>query len=308
MSASHPFLRRAAVELVSREEPPVGPIRRDRLRHRGSIILRDQSACPFRAFARNRLHVEPQRRPHRYPDPAERGTAIHAALRALFQRLGDQIDDAALDDAVTERALTHAIDVATAALGSLPPAFIESERARLRRLLAEWLQVERERVPLQIVAIERATTLPLGDFEFDLRVDRVDDTSNDIVVVDYKTGEVAANAVFGERLEEPQLPMYALATPGATAIALAAILTGDCRLVGWSQSPFSSRSIRFRRPTESEGDWNAMMTLWRRRLTDLTDEFVAGITDVRPRDAKACRECDLHALCRIREIERIAAD
>jgi len=307
-SAGHPFLQRATIDLVRRDEPDVGPVRRDRLRHRGSIILRDQSACPFRAFARNRLYVEPRRIPHRYPDSADRGTAIHAALRALFQHLGTEINEAVLDEAVVNGALTGAVDAATAGLGSLPPPFVESERARLHRLLGDWLEVERARAPLRIVAIERATTLSLGDFEFDLRVDRVDDASNEIVVVDYKTGEVVANAVFGERLEEPQLPMYALATPNATGIAVAAVRIGDCRLSGWSRTPLSSGPVRLRRPIESDDDWGAMMDLWRRRLLDLTDEFVAGVADVRPRDAKACRECDLHALCRIGEIERIAGD
>ena len=305
-SIGHPFLRKSMpAALESRTEPAVGRIHPERLRHRGSGILRDESACPFRAFARYRLFVESPRVPHSFPDATDRGIAVHAAMRALFGPGAGELGP--IGEFAYRDALARAIAAGTAAVDRYPTAFRESERTRLQRLLEEWLPVELARPPHRVVSVERATTLLLGDFEFSLQIDRVDSDGDEVLVLDYKTGDVAANSVFGERPEEPQLPMYALATPDTSAVAFAELRLGECRLNGWARRPQSSRPIRLRLPLDEDGDWGRMMEAWRRRLSTLTDEFVAGAIDVRPRDAKACEECDLHALCRIREIERIAA-
>jgi hypothetical protein len=238
----------------------------------------------------------------------QRGTAAHVAVRVLFERLGPEVDPARLDDIDRSAAPQHAVEAGLATLGHVPAAFRESERARLRRLLDEWVQVEAVRSPYRIAALERTTPLSLGELEFDLQIDRIDHEGGEVLVFDYKTGDIEANSVFGERPEEPQLPMYAIATPEATAIAFAELQIGGCRLVGSARQPRASGSIRLRAAAEADGDWQRMKDLWRGRLTHLTDEFVNGVADVQPRDAKACRECDLHALCRIREIDRIVAN
>ena len=303
----HPFLRKSTnAALETRTEPSVGPIRSERLRHRGSAILRDQSACPFRAFARHRLLVESPRTPHSFPDAADRGVAVHSALRTLFEPAGD---DRALANALdSQDAVARAVAAGLTAVDRFPEAFRDSERARLCRLLDEWIDVERARRPFRTISTERATTLSLGGLEFSLQIDRVDRDDDDVLVLDYKTGDVSANSLFGERPEEPQLPMYALATSDSSVVAFAELRVGRCRLNGWAKRPQSVRTIRLRLPPEDGGDWQRMKATWRRRLIALTDEFATGVVDVDPRDAKACQECDLHALCRIREIERIAGD
>ena len=304
----HPFLRKSAIAaLNTRSEPAVGPIGRTRIRHRGSGILRDESACPFRAFARYRLFVESPAAPHSFPDATDRGIAVHVALRTLFER-ADAPETAPPVELDAGDAMARAVAAGVAVIDRYPRVFRESERTRLRQLLGEWIDVERARPPFRTVSVERATTLSLGGFDFSLQIDRVDRAGDEVLVLDYKTGDVSANSVFGERPEEPQLPMYALATPDSSAVAFAELRVGECRLNGWSGRPHAARSVRLRPPLDEDGDWQRMKDAWRRRLLALTEEFVSGVVDVRPRDAKACQECDLHALCRIREIERIAAD
>ena len=312
LALSHPYLVGRPVA-ATRDDVSIGPAPIERLRHRGTGILRDQSACPFRAFARYRLHAPQSNPPHSFPDAADRGTATHAALRNLFDRLDPEIEFDRVDEAALGAAVSDAASTAIAVLGPLPMAFRDSERSRLTTLLLEWLQLERTRQPHRIVATETTAILSIGGIDFDLRIDRIDASPHgDAVVLDYKTGPTSPNVVIGARLEEPQLPMYALSTAGATAIAFACIRRNDCRLVGWSTSSYSASQnaerIRFNSVGERDDDWNALLDDWRLSLAALATEFRTGVSDVRPRDANACGECNLHALCRIREIRRVALD
>ncbi len=306
---AHPYFVKQTA-LVARDEPPLRSLRVAELRHRGTGILRDQSACPFRAFARYRLYAASPTPPHSYPNATERGVAIHAALRGTFERLRPDLDGVQSDGDSLHEILDHAVATAIeTTYRRVPAEFRWSERKRLIALLREWLQVELERPRFYVVANERATTLSLGGIEFNLRIDRIDrvDVSGELMVIDYKTGATSTHVVFGDRPEEPQLPMYALSEPSVAAIAFAQVRRGQCRLTGWSEeSAAQSAHVRLDRPpTEYAARWKNLRQAWETTLTRLAREFHSGIADVDPRDAKACRECNLHALCRIREIQQI---
>ncbi|MFN2334244.1 MAG: hypothetical protein ABR550_07445, partial [Wenzhouxiangellaceae bacterium] len=49
------------------------------------------------------------------------------------------------------------------------------------------------------------------------------------------------------------------------------------------------------------GDWSVLLAQWQASLNDLAFSFQEGRAEVDPRDAQACRNCHLHALCRIGE-------
>jgi hypothetical protein len=49
--------------------------------------------------------------------------------------------------------------------------------------------------------------------------------------------------------------------------------------------------------------WPEVETWWVDRLGRLAEDFRAGEAAVVPRDAAACRYCDLHALCRVRALD-----
>ena len=312
---SHPYLRRSpGGYLAPRTEPSIGPVILDRLRHRGSAVLRDQSACPFRAFARYRLHLVPRNPPHSFPDAIERGVATHAALKETFDRLGSNVDLAQLDETTLSRVIDTAAAIALAVQRRFPAPYRASEQARLRSLLREWLVIELARPPFRVVAIERETILSLAGIDFELRIDRVDALEPDgaLLVIDYKTGATRPTVVIADRPEEPQLAMYALSLPNVAAIAFAQVRAGECRLTGWSEASRAittpDRDVRLSPPPdEFTGDWNVLTHAWRDRLTRLANEFRSGVADVNPRDALACRQCNLHALCRIRETVRLVA-
>ena len=63
------------------------------------------------------------------------------------------------------------------------------------------------------------------------------------VIIDYKTGKVSGDAWSGERLDEPQVPLYCISTEAPVAGAVfAQIRTGDLQLKGISEQASLGKS------------------------------------------------------------------
>jgi hypothetical protein len=50
-------------------------------------------------------------------------------------------------------------------------------------------------------------------------------------------------------------------------------------------------------------DWDGVLEFWQYEYGALASAFRAGAAGVAPRDAAACRYCELQALCRIQRLE-----
>ena len=74
----------------------------------GATVLRDQAACPFRAFARHRLGARTLGAPETGLDAPERGTLLHRVLSLVWTRLETQAQLIAMDEAARQR-LVHAM-------------------------------------------------------------------------------------------------------------------------------------------------------------------------------------------------------
>lgn len=276
----------------------------------GSGLLEDQSQCPFRAFARRRLRVEPLGAFGVGLSAADRGSLLHAALHALWEQLGDHATLLATDDA----ALTAVVgDAVAAALDSVPGkqrqalgrTFWQLERQRLGGLLREWLQVERLRGDFVVSQREEEVSLQLGQLCIRLRVDRIDclpDGSR--LVIDYKSGLCKVQDWMGERPAKPQLLLYGIAAPGAAAaLAFAQVRPRDSRFVGLGSveaAPGIQTDIeKAVRGRMDASDWQALNQRWREHLEALAQAFVAGEAAVDPLTAASCTWCGLQPLCRV---------
>ena len=178
-------------------------------------------------------------------------------------------------------------------------------------ILNQWLDIECERPDFEVVAIESPFTLHLpenGDRQLavQIKADRMDrDAEGSIILIDYKTGAPQSfRKWLGERIEEPQLPIYAVAA-GLTendVVAYGRLRTGQIGFEGLSGKVSGIRGITaFDGKRGAPEDWHEVLTHWREQIDVLAAEFVAGRSEVAPRDKKACRYCGLEALCRIDE-------
>ncbi len=281
----------------------------------GTAILRDQALCPFRAFARHRLRAAGLESPGVGLDAGARGVLIHAVLEIFWRRTGDSgalasLTPAALRLAV-EGAVTGALDrYETERRLTLEPELRKLEGERLALLALEWLDLERGRPPFAVSELETRHQEVVGGLTIRARVDRIDTLADGSrVILDYKTGQANPRDWFGERLREPQLPIYAVGEGGGglSAVAFARVRRGECFFTGVGRSddllPRVPAAASHRALSEAGiAGWPELLDSWRSSLDRLGSAYRAGEAPVDPLDPKqACGTCDLHPLCRITE-------
>jgi probable DNA repair protein len=259
----------------------------------GTRILSDQAACPFRAFARHRLAAESLEEPVDGPDARARGILLHTLMKELWSELKGSAGLQGDCGAAIERAAAAAVREA-----ELEEPFAGLERKRLAKLARDWLDVERERPPFAVVAMEEKRKLAVAGLEFNGRIDRMDRLeAGGHALIDYKTGTPTPNQWTGERPDDPQLPLYVVnAKEDIAAVAFAKLKTGEMRYMGFSEQKDVIPGVK---PAK---DWDALVEGWKNEIESLGAGFASGDARVDPKkQLTTCRYCDLQPLCRVYE-------
>jgi len=278
----------------------------------GAALLAAQASCPFQAVARYRLSARPLEEPSFAADGALLGSLVHELLQRVWQTLRDSEALAARDEAALQALVEPLAEATLQDLGRrrpdlFTPRFRALERARLTRLVIEWLAVERARgQPFAVSALERDRAIDVAGLRLTTRADRVDRLADgSLAIIDYKTGRrVSHDGWFDERLSEPQLPLYCLHGDGEVGAALLARVRHDdrgCRFVGLSRSEDVAPGVGTPQQHDESLDWPGMLAHWRRALHALGQEIASGRADPTP-SAQACEYCPLGALCRVQEM------
>ncbi len=298
-----------ALECIDDEQAPPLPAAATR---GGTALLRDQAACPFRAFARHRLGAEALVTPAAGLDPAERGKLMHRALELIWAGLGDHARLEAATEAelrqAAERAAERAVaESARARPDVFTPALTALESARIAGLITAWLELERARAPFTVIERELDARVPVGGLELRTRVDRIDRLADgSLAVIDYKTGKVSERSWFGERPDEPQLPLYACAVGAELgAVLFAQVRADEMRFRGVSreedQLPGVTSLAQLKSRPEDMAEWPDLVARWSDVLASLARDYRAGVARVDPKTPDTCTYCHLASLCRISE-------
>ncbi|MCY7388038.1 MAG: PD-(D/E)XK nuclease family protein [Burkholderiales bacterium] len=285
----------------------------------GATVLRDQAACPFRAFARHRLGARTLGAPEAGLDVAERGTLLHRVLSLVWTRIGTQAQLIAMDEAA-RRILVHEMvkkainETQAAGTDSLSGRFAEIEQARLISLVTEWLTYEQERAPFEVAACEQARDVELSGLSMRLRLDRLDRLADGTyALIDYKTGIAKATGWLGERLDEPQLPLYfQTSAQTISVLAFARVKKGARGKVFGFEGVSAAEGllpdvtpIEAKSGMEKKGyfSWDVLTAEWESSLRTLVGNFIHGDALVDPKHGSlTCSQCDLQGLCRISEV------
>jgi probable DNA repair protein len=279
----------------------------------GTSILADQSACPFRAYAHFRLNAQALERPESGLGPAERGQLLHLLMARLWRELRDHetlvgIEASRLSQLVEEAAAHAVAKVQSDRPGRLEDRFAELERERLAKIAHGWLQIERGRPPFEVILREEKMTLAAGALELKGRIDRLDRLEGGgLAVIDYKSGQVSVSSWFGDRPDDPQLPLYVLAArEDVRAVAFARLKTGALGFAGLAREagllPGVETVEKNRSAKKHAESWDALMRMWREQVDRLGGDFARGDARVDPKRALAtCERCDLKPLCRVHE-------
>jgi probable DNA repair protein len=293
-----------------------GPLHAPKARG-GSAILRNQALCPFRAFAVSRLGAEGLESPVDGISPLLHGSLLHRLLERFWAVTVNQENLLALDEeSIRERLETLVSEVVQEDRGlNQRPQFRDVEARRLLRLALRHLALERTRDPFEVIGFEQEVIESFGDQNIRLIIDRIDRlASGGEAIIDYKTGRVDPKKWFGERPEDPQLPLYAISAAETPAAVVFAVLRDDeCSYKGvvteTGQFPDlpprpSKSNEALRRAGES---MPATVKQWREVLHGLMADFLAGRAAVDPKDGRqTCDDsyCDLQPLCRIAELDQ----
>jgi probable DNA repair protein len=278
----------------------------------GAAVLRDQSACPFRALARHRLGAQGLEAPHAGLDARERGTLVHRTLAAVWAQLKTRDALDALSPAGLDALLAQAAEEAISRIRRDRPTvlagrFAEIEKRRLAQRALEWLEVEKRRSAFTVLSTEDKRRIETGGLTLDTRLDRVDQMDDGRrIVIDYKTGEAAPGQMLGERPDEPQLPLYVTgAEPDAAAAAFAQVRAGDMKFAGLARDADllpGVRTLPDGKLKQAQASWGQQVEAWRAAVARIAAAFAAGEAGVDPkRYPHTCRYCDVKPFCRIYE-------
>jgi ATP-dependent helicase/nuclease subunit B len=285
----------------------------------GSDVLTAQSNCPFKAFATTRLDAKGWDPAAAGLTPAQRGQLLHAVLHSVWggpplgirtrTDLNDKIASGLRPFVEThvDRAISGKL--APAVRERMPVRYLELEAERLTRLIAEWLTYESARAPFTVIGTEVTKNTTVDGLELRLRLDRIDQLiDHTLLVVDYKSGNVSPKAWDSARPEDIQLPLYATFAldddEDLGGLVFAKVLAGKPSFAGRA---VDAQATLLTSLSNSSDLVKVKLTpglqeTWSESIKKLAREFLRGRADVDPRDyPKTCKNCDLHAVCRIHE-------
>jgi len=271
----------------------------------GTSILSTQAQCPFKAFAEFRLKSK------EFPeitiglDSRDKGKLIHSVLEHMWNHLKTQKALLELRDDEQVHLIDEALDMAffylTSKRKNVGERLIKLERQRIKTVISQWLKIEKNRIPFKVIECEKRVSTNIAGLPVTIVKDRVDEVNGGRFLIDYKTGNTSISSWAGERLEQPQLPIYLLADNDiCNGVAFGQVRRGDCALKGISDDTeiapgiVSAEKVKVDLPHS----WLQIKERWTQQLDSLAGEFLNGIADVSPKSPSSCRYCHLESLCR----------
>jgi hypothetical protein len=142
--------------LVDEGSVPVTPVEAAGITG-GTLIIKDQSLCPFKAFATHRLHAVSVAAPEPGMSESDRGRILHTALKVFWERT---VDSARLNEILEKgeigayvKALAEEVFKESGISDALSPRFMELEKERLERLFID-CRAQAQRGPFRVKHVE----------------------------------------------------------------------------------------------------------------------------------------------------------
>jgi probable DNA repair protein len=285
----------------------------------GQEVIKNQSACPFKAFAGKRLGAKELPSLEAGLNALERGTIVHNVLWTTWsdERMRDSANLRSLIVAgklaalIDQHVATAFADYDLAASTAWEVNYLRLEKERVCKLVEQWLKYEDKRQPFAVEQSEKDEFISVSGLDLRIRMDRVDAVSGGRVLIDYKTGKVKSHAWQGDRPSEPQLPIYAVS---GKVEELRDVLFAQVRPdeIKYLSSIYKSKPDIFpENPPRSDAKsvFNALCEQWTAAIHSLSFDFQRGIATVTPKDyPQTCTYCDFPGLCRVAESSHAPED
>jgi len=272
--------------------------------HSGVQIFRNQAACPFRAYVLHRLIRTNDVDNSLGISPMQRGNWLHKSIEKIWLNLKTSSALQQTSEAVLESMIHNVVEEVILKRSQNPQVdltpVLEYEIERTKKIITQWLEIDRNRTCAFNVETEKNQTMKISNLSFQVRVDRVDTLENDTeVIIDYKTGHVDSKNWMDSRIDEPQLPLYALLKPDTiSALAFANLDFENCKFDGIGNEDCAIENIKV------SDNWQQQINDWRQNLQIIGEEYEQGIATVSPKK-QACIYCELSHVCRINSAQLI---
>jgi ATP-dependent helicase/nuclease subunit B len=203
-------------------DDPVPPVTLEETVTGGAATLQRQLTEPFSAFAYGRLGIRPILA---FMDglPANiRGSLIHDALHQLYRELPSRKDIASWTGADLDQRIPGATANAFSRLESRVDdtlrSLLQLEKRRVNELLRQVVELDVQRNEFEIVDLEASLELVIEQLRLSLRIDRIDKLDSDeLVILDYKTGQRRQFVNASMEPDDLQLVVYACALAAPVA-------------------------------------------------------------------------------------------
>ncbi len=303
--AGKPLVERITPALLEEVDDTRGPVFQvNGAASGGSYLIKNQSICPFKAFAETRLYGREWDEGIFAFDQRDRGTFIHNALAIFWREVKTSERLHSLSDSELADLINNAADQALAKepeMTTFRQQLKGVERERISRVIERWLGFDKKRkTPFSVLEVEAKRDITLSGLPVSLRIDRIDQLdSGGLIIIDYKSGNPDRKDLDGERPNEPQLLVYATALGrDVKGIYFGKLQGRNEGAVGYGSAPhFGDKKELL------QGDWQQQLVRWEDTVTALARDFVRGEA-LAVADADTCRYCAIRPVCRIEEANR----
>lgn len=288
--------------------PPLTP---DQKQVRGGArLMQLMAASPFDAFAEYRLNAYSLEYPYEGVSPAQTGQLVHDLMDRFWTELRTRDNLAQLTQPQLEEQVDTLVDATlrqwsgSNRVGNRQMQLLSNQ---LGTLLRNWVPMELQRDDFRVTDTEQELALKIADIELRLRIDRIDQAEDGLLLIDYKSGSTGGVEDWRSLPPvEPQLPLYCIALGSkVAAIAFAKLKLGEAKWVALGQKALVPR-------TKIDEEWENLITNWREGLTTLAEDFARGDARVRETSSGFFQEEDplkrLHRFNEFDELEKWQAN
>lgn len=303
-----PTVSNVELEII---QDDIGPfLKQDEKIRGGANILKDQAACPFRAFAKYRLGATTIPTLASGLSHREKGNLVHEILEKIWHILQNQHTLESYEEeklnTLIHQTISSLLDSKTQFFPfTLKQRFVELEHQRLFTLIKNWLLFEKQRPPFEVISNETAKQIDFHGLNLRLRIDREDKLCDGRhMIIDYKTGKTSINSWFGDRPDDPQLPLYCLTHHHSIeGLLFAQIHSDKLQFRGISSEACDIEGVETISQLKIAPEiknWDTFVLTQKQTLAKITLDFQEGKANVDPKNLQeTCKQCDLQSFCRI---------
>ena len=281
----------------------------------GTGLFKAQAICPAWAFYQYRLGAKALKTPSNGLDNMDRGSLIHSVLEQFWHPSEQYRHFADLRDMTAESfaqaintAIRHTLQDFAEHNNIASKALLTLEHERLYKLVAAWLQYEKEHgVSFKIIDCEAERKVAICGIEITLKVDRIQQFENGgLAFIDYKTGqEPKMTSWDAERITEPQLPIYAAFggdNSQISSVQFAWVKIVEHAFIGVSSDNFEAKPDK-RKPKfiQQFDNWQSLLDYWKTSIEAIAQEIKMGEATVKFNHENDLMYCEVLPLLRLPE-------